>query len=134
MVYADYREKGSGIARELSESGVVVKLESLSWADYILSSRVGIEFKKVDDFVDSIIDGRLLQQIKDLKNNLENVNIALGKITEGTYGLCEKCGEQIELEVLKAEPESRLCKTHKKLWRMFRNFIPPKLTALTLTW
>ena len=48
-----------------------MKLESLSNADYLLSSRVGVEFKTVQDFVDSLIDGRLLEQIKNLKNNFE---------------------------------------------------------------
>ena len=77
VIFADYREKGSGIARELSENGVVVKLETLQHADYILSSRVGIEYKKVDDFVESIIDGRMLQQTKELKNSFERPMIII---------------------------------------------------------
>ncbi len=77
VVYADYREKGSGIARELSENGVIVKLETLQHADYILSSRVGIEYKKVDDFVESIIDGRLLQQTKELRHAFERPMIII---------------------------------------------------------
>ena len=48
-----------------------LKLDALPTADYILSSRVGVEYKTVEDFVQSIIDGRLLQQIKNLKNNFE---------------------------------------------------------------
>jgi len=77
IIFADYREKGSGIARELSEHGVVVKLETLHHADYILSSRVGVEYKKVDDFVESIIDGRLLEQTKNLKNSFERPMIII---------------------------------------------------------
>lgn len=86
IIYADHREKGSGIARELSGSGVVVKLETLSSADYILSSRVGVEFKKVGDFVESIIDGRLLQQAKDLKNGFERPMIVI-EGTEDIYSV-----------------------------------------------
>jgi len=70
-IFADYREKASGVIKELVELDAEIRLESLKNADYILSSRVGVEFKTVPDFVDSIIDGRLLQQIKDLKNNFE---------------------------------------------------------------
>ncbi len=70
-IFADYREKGSGVIKELAESEVVVNLERLEFADYVVSSRCGIEIKTVEDFVDSIIDGRLLQQIKNLKNNFE---------------------------------------------------------------
>jgi len=47
------------------------KLEKLENADYLLSSRVGIEVKTTEDFVNSIIDGRLLQQIKELRRNFE---------------------------------------------------------------
>jgi Fanconi anemia group M protein len=71
IIFADHREKGSGIIREMAEQGIVVKLEALQNADYILSSRVGVEFKRVDDFVESIIDGRLLQQTKELRNSFE---------------------------------------------------------------
>ena len=70
-IFADYREKGTGILKELMELDVELKLDSFPNADYILSSRVGVEFKTVHDFVESIIDGRLLQQVKNLKNNFE---------------------------------------------------------------
>jgi ERCC4-type nuclease len=70
-IFADFREKGSGVIKELIEQEVDLKLESLPNADYILSSRVGVEFKTVEDFVESIIDGRLLEQIKNLRINFE---------------------------------------------------------------
>tara|TARA_Y100000310_G_scaffold342247_1_gene444626 strand:- start:34419 stop:36701 length:2283 start_codon:yes stop_codon:yes gene_type:complete len=70
-IFADHREKGSGIIKELIEMDVELKLESFPNSDYILSSRVGVEYKTAEDFVQSIIDGRLLQQIKNLKTNFE---------------------------------------------------------------
>jgi len=70
-IFADYREKDSGVIKELIDLGVSLKLEKLENADYILSSRVGVEFKTVEDFVNSIVDGRLLQQAKELKNSFE---------------------------------------------------------------
>ena len=39
--------------------------------DYQLSSRVGVEFKTVEDFVQSILDGRLMEQVRELKRNFE---------------------------------------------------------------
>ncbi len=68
-IFADYREKGSGVIKSLIDLDIVLKLDNLDSADYILSSRVGVEYKTKQDFVDSIIDGRLLQQIKNLKQN-----------------------------------------------------------------
>ncbi|MBW2965498.1 DEAD/DEAH box helicase [Candidatus Woesearchaeota archaeon] len=70
-IFADHREKGSGVIKELVDLNVELKLEQLDTADYVLSSRCGIEFKTVEDFATSIIDGRLLDQIKQIKNNFE---------------------------------------------------------------
>jgi len=70
-IFADFREKGSGTIKGLIDLEVELKLDSLPSADYILSSRVGVELKTVEDFIESIVDGRLLQQIKSLKNNFE---------------------------------------------------------------
>ncbi len=66
-IYADYREKGSGVLKELIDLGIKINLEKLDVADYVLSSDVGIEYKTIKDFVDSLIDGRLLTQVKELK-------------------------------------------------------------------
>ncbi|MFH1317020.1 MAG: ERCC4 domain-containing protein, partial [Candidatus Woesearchaeota archaeon] len=71
IVYADHREKANHIIKELIELGAEIKLEKLEYADYLLSSRVGAEFKTKEDFVNSIIDGRLLSQIKMLKEKFE---------------------------------------------------------------
>ncbi|MCK4521428.1 MAG: DEAD/DEAH box helicase [Nanoarchaeota archaeon] len=70
-IFADYREKSSGIIKQLVDLDVELKLEKLENADYLLSSRCGVEVKTVEDFVNSIIDGRLLSQIKGLKQSFE---------------------------------------------------------------
>ncbi|PIN75870.1 hypothetical protein COV18_01675 [Candidatus Woesearchaeota archaeon CG10_big_fil_rev_8_21_14_0_10_37_12] len=85
-IFADYREKTTGTVKELVEQGVTIKLEMLKSADYLLSSRVGVELKTMQDFVDSIVDGRLLEQIKNLKEHYERpIVIIQGK--ENIYGL-----------------------------------------------
>jgi len=70
-IYADYREKSTGTVKALIGLGVGIKLEMLQSADYLLSSRVGIELKTAEDFAASIIDGRLLEQLKTLRRNFE---------------------------------------------------------------
>jgi Fanconi anemia group M protein len=82
-IFADYREKSTGTVKELVELGIGVKLEMLQCADYVLSARVGVELKTVSDFVDSIIDGRLLEQLKTLKKSYERPVI----IIQGTQDL-----------------------------------------------
>jgi ERCC4-related helicase len=70
-VVVDDREKHSNIVKNLIDLNVTLKMERLDHGDYLLGSRVGVEFKTQKDFVDSIVDGRLLTQIKDLKRNFE---------------------------------------------------------------
>jgi len=41
------------------------------------------------------------------------VKEALMRIEDGTYGICEECGEEISLSRLKARPVTRLCITCK---------------------
>ncbi|MEM3126757.1 MAG: DEAD/DEAH box helicase, partial [Candidatus Woesearchaeota archaeon] len=71
IVFADYREKGSGVIKQLIEMNVSIKLDALQSADYVVSSRCGIEYKTKEDFVNSIIDGRLLEQLSVLKRSFE---------------------------------------------------------------
>lgn len=70
-IFVDHREKSSGVIKALIDLDVDLRLENLNTADYILSSGCGVEFKTTVDFVNSIIDGRLLNQLKDLKRNFE---------------------------------------------------------------
>ncbi|MEM2915812.1 MAG: DEAD/DEAH box helicase [Candidatus Woesearchaeota archaeon] len=83
IVFADYREKGSGVLKELVNLGVSLKLEMLQVADYVLSPRCAVEFKTVEDFAQSIIDGRLLEQLKQIKQHYDRPVI----IVEGSQDL-----------------------------------------------
>jgi DnaK suppressor protein len=58
--------------------------------------------------------GNQLAAANDLKLRLSEIDIALGKIRTGGYGICEKCGGPIEDEILEIDPESRFCKKCKK--------------------
>lgn len=49
----------------------------------------------------------------EYRQKLSNVDSALRKMEEGKYGICEKCGKEIEEEVLELVPESDLCKECK---------------------
>lgn len=45
----------------------------------------------------------------NLELELKNIGIALAKIEAGTYGTCENCQGEIEIERLKAYPAARNC-------------------------
>lgn len=49
-----------------------------------------------------------------MEKKLAQINLALEKIEKGNYGICEKCGREIEIERLKIIPEARFCKKCKK--------------------
>jgi Fanconi anemia group M protein len=68
-VICDNRETASAVVRALSLMGVNLELKQLVIADYILSERVGIERKSAQDFNDSVKDGRLFNELFELKNN-----------------------------------------------------------------
>jgi Fanconi anemia group M protein len=68
-IICDNRETASAVVRALSLMGVSLELKQLPVADYMLSKRVGIERKSAQDFNDSVKDGRLFNELFELKNN-----------------------------------------------------------------
>ena len=47
-----------------------------------------------------------------LEGRYNNIRLALKKITDGNYGICEVSGEPIEEDRLEANPAARTCKAH----------------------
>ena len=76
-IIADYREKK--IILELSKKQIKVNIKSLISADFIIQSKtledkevlVGIERKTIIDFLNSIIDKRIITQLIALKENFD---------------------------------------------------------------
>ena len=70
-IVCDNRETASPVVRILSLMGVTLRLEQLAVADYVISERAGIERKSAQDFNDSIKDGRLFNELRDLSDSFE---------------------------------------------------------------
>jgi Fanconi anemia group M protein len=66
-ILVDSRETASSVTRELSEMNALISLEKLPIGDYIISERCGIERKSVQDFADSLKDGRLFKELHKLR-------------------------------------------------------------------
>lgn len=64
--------------------------------------------KEFEDFEEKMALG------KSAKNEIKNLEGALKRIANGSYGKCEVDGEPIELSRLKAYPEAKYCATHAK--------------------
>jgi ERCC4-related helicase/ERCC4-type nuclease len=76
-IIADTREFNSEVVKELARKDVIVESQQLDIADYILSDRLAVERKEVDDFLQSLIDGRLFSQLKMLKSAYINPVLVL---------------------------------------------------------
>lgn len=70
-VIADSRESNSNVTRHLKELGADVRENQLKVGDYICSDRVGVERKRISDFLQSIIDQRVFKQVEELSNSFE---------------------------------------------------------------
>ncbi|WP_456474898.1 DEAD/DEAH box helicase [Candidatus Pyrohabitans sp.] len=68
-IIVDTRELSSSVVRELLSLGVISKPKRLEVGDYVLSARVCVERKTTEDFLQSIIDGRLFEQAVTLKRS-----------------------------------------------------------------
>jgi DnaK suppressor protein len=55
--------------------------------------------------------GNHLAMAQDLKKRLDEIDVALSKIRNGGYGVCEKCGKAIGDDVLSLSPEAPRCKS-----------------------
>jgi len=53
----------------------------------------------------SIEDTLIAKQIKELKE----IEVALDKITNGNYGICEMCEEPIGVDRLRVKPHAKFC-------------------------
>lgn len=53
--------------------------------------------------------GHLIAQLERSRVRLDELDAALTRVTAGTYGRCESCGEPIAEARLEALPAARLC-------------------------
>lgn len=70
-IIVDTRELRSNVVKKLYELGAKIESSQLQVGDFILSDRVCVERKTVKDFLQSIIDKRLFNQISNLSENFE---------------------------------------------------------------
>ncbi len=65
-IIVDYREKNSLVISELINLGIEIEFRELKVADYIVKD-VAIERKTINDFISSMINKRLFNQIQELQ-------------------------------------------------------------------
>jgi Fanconi anemia group M protein len=79
-VFVDYREKNSLVPSELIHLGLEIEFKELKIGDYIVNN-IAIERKTVSDFLSSMINKRLLNQLEEL-HQYENKLLIIEGIEE----------------------------------------------------
>ena len=86
-----------------AELGVVTTVERDPHASVSFGKRVG------DGTTEAVERLNRVGTARELEAMLRDVDRALQKIEEGTYGICDRCGRLIPEERLDARPWSVLC-------------------------
>ncbi len=71
IVFADTREQTSEVIGIIRAYGAIVNVKNLEVGDFICSDRVAIERKTTGDFIQSVIDGRLFEQLSAMSKSFE---------------------------------------------------------------
>lgn len=88
VVITDYRERE--IAEHLKNLGAFVSMMDLEVGDFICSNRIVVERKDHSDYISSITDGRIFEQVEKMKENFEKGIIIIEgsserRISENSY-------------------------------------------------
>lgn len=99
----------------------------ITYFETLLRNRLNELLSQADDTVTDMTDSRenfpdptdrasleadrnFMLRIRDRESKLiKKIKKALDRIENGTFGICEKCGEDISIERLKARPVTTLC-------------------------
>ncbi|HWC32862.1 MAG TPA: TraR/DksA C4-type zinc finger protein, partial [Actinomycetota bacterium] len=99
---------------ELEQQLTEVEEESFTGTQSELTGDAGLN----DDFADAGSATFDRENALSIRNNIrdliDQITRAMGRIDEGTYGTCERCGKPIDAARLKALPHALLCMDCKR--------------------
>jgi DnaK suppressor protein len=91
--------------QQILNVGLINKSEDLHISEEDLSDET--------DLASSLIQQQLTCTIRDREfAKLRRIDIALERISDGTFGHCEECEEEIGMKRLDNQPWAELCITH----------------------
>jgi DnaK suppressor protein len=96
-------EELASVERHLEEHGAGPNPEG--------SVRVDTDEGFADSAAATTERSEMLSMIEQLQRNYADIKAALERMNQGTYGKCERCGQDIPFERLEARPVARLCVT-----------------------
>jgi RNA polymerase-binding transcription factor DksA len=99
------------LAKELDGLGTADPNKPGDWEvkvpdmDVLMADENEVADRAEEQHIDSIV-------LDELEARYQTVETALGKLEQGTYGVCETCAAPIEEERLEANPSAGTCKAH----------------------
>ena len=94
---------------ELREQLTTIEEEAFAATQSELSGDVGLDDESADAGTATFEREKDLSIENNVRDLLAKIDRALGRIDDGSYGICERCGKSIEKARIKALPYVDLC-------------------------
>ncbi len=94
---------------ELHKQFAEIEQSSFGTPQSEISGEVSFDEEYADSGTFTFERERDLSLSNNIRDLIEKIDRALGRIESGTYGLCERCGRPIEKPRIKALPYASLC-------------------------
>lgn len=78
------------------------------------SDSYGVKNHPAEDASELFLRERNLAISGDLRQELDEIERALQRVVDGTYGNCQECGDLINPERLEARPAATFCIRHQR--------------------
>jgi len=99
--------------KKFKEQLIHLREELLSLVRKTTENEKEYPLSEVGDSIDQAADSSARELLFELnhseKQKLEDIDRALQKIEQGSFGICEKCGNKISKERLEAVPYAHFC-------------------------
>ncbi len=99
----------------IERDSVQRSLDGLSTDELSTDSDIGIGNHMADDATEVFNQEAQVSLKHNEQHVLEQINLALRRMDQGVYGVCERCGREIDFARLKAQPYARFCMTCQRL-------------------
>jgi DnaK suppressor protein len=103
------KKRLQGEREELERQFAEIEQSSFGTPQSEMSGEVSFDEEYADSGTFTFERERDLSLSNNIRDLIEKIDRALGRIESGTYGLCERCGRPIEKPRIKALPYASLC-------------------------
>jgi DnaK suppressor protein len=100
------RDRNKALIDKLKEEQAQVLLELVRLREAL---RTEVDPDADEGDPDLVEREKVMALVQGLERRLESIEYALRQAQDGTYGICERCGQPIDPARLEAVPEATMC-------------------------